>query len=51
MSDERLLASACRPVLTTALAFDLADEHLQAEVVAACGVRRLPWQSLGAPQP
>lgn len=42
LSDERLWASACRPVLTTALAFDLADEHLQAEVVAA-------WRTAASP--
>jgi geranylgeranyl pyrophosphate synthase len=34
LSAERLWASACRPSLTTALAFDLADEHLQAAVTA-----------------
>ena len=35
LSAERLWRSACRPSLTTALAYDLADEHLQAEVAAS----------------
>lgn len=35
LSAAELWASACRPSLTTALAYDLADEHLQAEVMTA----------------
>ena len=42
LSAERLWVSACRPSLTTALAYDLADEHLQAAVTAA-------WRAEAAP--
>jgi len=35
LNGDRLWFSACRPALTTALAFDLADEHLQTTVVEA----------------